>query len=241
MDLTLCYPRLRVAYRPAENPVLRVAESSSPFVNTDPVNTGQVALHAHHFSLVPDRLFDPEARIAYLTHLGMDEGTPVGVVAIPEWQAQLIYSQEHTSLLNGDAQPTSLWRGLLAQAQRHATGDQETALFLHYTPGQIYMVAVQETALQFFNTHPVEESTDVLYFMLAALEQWGQSPRTTPIRVSGQVVEGSPLLQLLEEYLGEVGFVIPDVAPQFGPEVQAHPSQYADLVSFVTCESSAEV
>lgn len=201
----------------------------------------RLALHSRHFTLIPSDYYDASAGRSYLTQLGMNADTDFAVNAIPEWKAHLLFSLEGFPRQAERPQHIwSIWRGLLFAAHQLGQLDPEPSLFMHVTPGQIYLVAFEGDQLQFFNTFPVRDIHDHLYFLLHGLEQWGKSPVHTPVHISGHLTEDSPLYKLLEGYVGELSIIQKDIYANSSSADSYFSPQFFDLCSFVACVSSVE-
>ncbi len=241
MSVILQYPFGRCTSEPFQDePVWSVVSDLSE-EDFREGNTLQLALHSRHFTLIPSDYYDAAAGLSYLTQLGMNPATPFSVNPVPEWNAYLLYSLEgyprHSSLPN---QTWSIWRGLLFAAHQLAQLDQNPGVYLHVTPGQIYMVAFEGDKLQFFNTFPVRDIHDHLYFLLHGLEQWGKSPVHTRVQISGHLTVDSPLYKLLEGFIGNISLIREDIFNESGDSQPILNAQFFDLRSFVTCVSSVE-
>jgi hypothetical protein len=238
MRLLLDYPKVRIDYRSGFAPVQSVrttAEPDSPFRDSQPVCR---AFHCRHFTLVPDHLYDPGFRQEYLLQLGMAADTRAGTWSVPEWGCQLVGSLEEAGNTVTD-QAMPLWRVFLRHAHllREDTGQEQ--LWGHYSEGSLYLCGIGMQGLQFFNQFAVREPSDVLYFLLQALDQWRKAPATFPVRLSGSFLMDSPLYQLLEQYQGNLD-TVQDPGPRLPGLEGTPPHQYPDLRSFALCVSSAE-
>lgn len=206
----------------------------------EPANT-LIAVHSRHFTLIPDSYFDPEDTTAYLRQLGMPAQVGLAVNAIPEWQANLVFSLERLPEKPGNTeQILSLWRGLLFAAHVLSVQEKSPGLLVHITPGQVYLLGFEENDLQFFNSFPTRDIHDLLFFMLHGLDQWGKSPVHLPVFLSGHFTIDSPLFELIQGYFGTIRIVSPEVFRDLPETCGSVGHQFFDLCSFVMCESSAE-
>lgn len=222
------------------NPVwTSVADISDLELNDHP--TLQVGVHSKHFALIPAEYFEVDAAVSYLIQLGMSPNTPFAVNAIPEWKAHLVFSLERMPGTSTDSGLRwSTWRGLLYAGHTLAQQEANAGMFVHVTPGQIYLVGFDGESLQFFNTFPTRDIHDLLYFMLHGLDQWGKSPIHLPVHISGHFTIDSPLFKLLEGYFGNLQLVSADIFDGISASLAATGHQFFDLCSFVACVSSAE-
>lgn len=222
------------------NPVwTSIADVSDLELNENP--TLQVGLHSKHFALIPAEYFEVDAAVSYLVQLGMSPNTPFAVNAIPEWKAHLVFSLERRPDISTDSGLVwSIWRGLLYAGHALAQQDANAGMFVHVTPGQIYLIGFEGEVLQFFNTFPTRDVHDLLYFMLHGLDQWGKSPIHIPVYASGHFTTDSPLFKLLEGYFGNLHLVSTDLYSGLPKSLTGIGHQFFDLCSFAACVSSAE-
>ncbi len=241
MSVILQYPFGRCTSDRHQKEPLWSAVSDLSDVDITAVPPSLIALHSRHFSLIPADYYDADAGQSYLTQLGMSPETPFAVNPVPEWNGQLVFSLEAWPKHSLPQQKIwSIWRGLFYAADLLSRTDPNPGVYMHVTPGQIYMVAFEGDTLQFFNTFPVRDIHDHLYFLLQGLEQWGKSPIHTPVFISGHLTVDSPLYTLMEGFIGNLSFVPEDLFPDSTtPQPQGN-AQFFDLRSFVACVSSAE-
>jgi len=193
---------------------------------------------ANHFSaLVPKRLYDADHKATYLQYLT----TPAGpweynaddlphfaacqVYAIPgavlSWLQKQFPGSEvlhaSTAFLNG--------------ARSVVNGQQGgRRLFVHVGFGEFRLGLLDETHLYFSNAYTFQTAKDFLYYILAVVDECDLDQETTPILLSGQLIEDSEIYRLLYRYFRKLSFVPCPAKLSRGPKLSALPQHlYADL------------
>lgn len=235
--LHILYPGCHVWLDP-KNGISVLDTTRTPEENVAVPVGGHFAIHARHFTLIPADYYEEESRASYLINLGMLPDTPCTHTYLPMADGYLVYSLEALPIeLKSRRNIHTVWEPLFHLAQQDA--ESSRLLHAHITPRQLYLVAVDAGKIVYFNTFPVQEPMDCLYFVLRAIEDWGQRTQSLTVRLSGHILEGSPMHNLLNQYLGDLSVWSGEVATLSLAEDQpAH--QFADLSSFAACVSSVE-
>jgi len=192
----------------------------------------RVAAVAPPFTLVPERLYNPEEKRTYLQEIAnVSPDKDIRADELREAQARVIYAapQNITSLLQKHWTSGQLFHavtpfvtGLLRLAKTPAA----PVLYLQVYSGWLVAALVEGKNLQFLNTFHYQNAKDFLYFVLLVFDQYKLSPEDTPVSISGQLIEQSEIYPLLRRYIRTVQFLSPPDFLQFGTKWQQQPTYF---------------
>lgn len=184
------------------------------------------------FTLVPERLYNPTEKRAYLqeiTSLSYDKDIRADELSVA--QARVIYTlpQYLTSLVQNQWMGGQLFHaatafvsGLLRRNSTSAT----PVLHLQIYAGWLVAALVEGKNLLFVNTFHYQNAKDFLYFVLLVFDQFKLAPDETPVSISGQLIEQSEIYPLLRRYIRTVQFLPPPDFLQFGTKWQQQPTYF---------------
>ena len=186
--------------------------------------------------IVPDRLYNPDDHLTYLE----------GSARLTEQDAVLAdqVSSLHTYFIYAvESAVESAARGLfpgcrifhlgsaLLEGQRRLTNHKDGAYF-HLLDGHLFASVLQNGTLAFFNAYRYRSAKDFVYYSMLVFEQTGLSPESTPVYLSGQLVEASEIYRLLARYLPLMEFMDTRAIFKFDLENDREIAyQYFDLLS----------
>jgi len=188
-------------------------------------------------AMVPLRLYDAGHKSTYLQYLTKPEGSwEYAADELPHFASSLVYAipsegqawrlkqfpdsevlHATTAFLNGT-------HALLKERQggRH--------LFIHTCFGEVRLALLDETHLYFNNAYFFQTAKDFLYYVLAVVDECELDQETTPILLSGHLIEDSEIYRLLYRYFRKLSFVPSPAQFLPGPQLSASPQHlYTDL------------
>jgi len=188
-------------------------------------------------AMVPKRLYDASHKAAYLQYLTHPEGQwDYAADELPHFEAVQVYAVPAEGLSWCKKQfpgsealhaTTAFLGGARALLNGQPGGRR---LFIHISPGALRLTLLDETHLYFTNSYTFLTAKDFLYYVLAVVDECELDQETTPILLSGQLIEDSEIYRLLFRYFRKLSFVPCPPKLSTGPQVNALPQHlYADL------------
>lgn len=188
-------------------------------------------------SLVPERLYNPDAQQTYLSHL---TELPANFEClndrISQIETQLVYGlpTEKREPIVRRFSPRSeqhLSSGLLNAWSALPLAKNDRVVFSNFREQKILLACFEQGQVKFFNTFSYREAKDALYFVLLAYQQCVWSPAKVPLYISGELTEDSAVYKQLYRFVKTLAFYSDNVpAGSLGPAMQALPAYvYADL------------
>lgn len=188
--------------------------------------------------LVPDRLYDPKERATYLQFsTRLPEKTEVLTDTISAFGIKLVYAaptatDEAVRRLFPGARVFYLGSALMEGQRKMVDSGTGQSLLLHLKDQWVFVSAVEEGHLAFFNAYAYRSAKDFLYYALLACEQSGFKPEQVPVYLSGQLMADSEIYRLLARYFKKQQFLDPGALFSLAPELgKADPYLYFDLLS----------
>jgi hypothetical protein len=178
---------------------------------TMPFGTTRCAFSHPQATLVPRRLFSPDALPTYFELLvksnaewqyGFEELADLGCVLV--WAVE-----PDLTKICGQYFPSENLRHLAApllRAWRAAASASGASIFANLRGQSVQLAVFDRQNLGFYNTFPFLKPSDLLYFVLLAYEQSGLRPLEVPLVVSGPLLEDSEIYRLLHRYVDAVRF-----------------------------------
>lgn len=196
----------------------------------------RLAFAAPQQVIIPERLYNAEDQGTYLqSSARIDEGQVVLTDHIKALQTYLVYAVEE-SLLGSARRLFSGCRvfhlgSALLEGQRRLTDNADAAYF-HLLDGYLLVSVLQNGGLAFFNAYRYRSAKDFVYFAMLVFEQAGLAAESTPVYLSGQLVEASEIYRLLSRYLPVLKFMDTRAIFKFDVEDDREVAyQYFDLLS----------
>ena len=188
-------------------------------------------------AMVPKRLYDAGHKTSYLQYLIAPEGqldyradelthfSACQVYAIPGEGAAWCRKQFPTG--EEIHATTAFLNGARSVAGKQKAGRQ---LFIHTCLGEVRLFVLDEQHLYFSNAYPFQTAKDFLYYVLAVVDECELDQETTPIVLSGKLIEDSEIYRLLYRYFRRLSFASCPSPLSFGPQLSALPQHlFADL------------
>ena len=215
---------------------------NDPLLGASYLNTKIGVVHPV-FSLVPERLFNREEQAAYLDQLSpIQTGDDLRNAPLESIESQLVYTIPEawsqwlkTSFPN--AKVFHQQAGLIEACANIASTRKGFQLFVNVRQGVVQVLLFEKNWLQFSNQFSYQTSTDFVYYVLMVVKQY-QVPISSLITfISGTLIEGSEIYNLLYRYLPEIRRVPVVGLYQFGPIMEAKriKHQYLDLFAMLYC------
>ena len=101
---------------------------------------------------------------------------------------------------------TSLLEGQFIQHPRN----QERKVFLNINAGNFNLLLIDQRGLRFFNTFDYQNTEDIIYYTLFAMEQNQFDVQKDKVIVAGEIEAGSGSHQLLDNYIQHLEFAVSD-------------------------------
>lgn len=189
-------------------------------------------------SIVPRRLYDAANKAAYLQYLSSDKGhRDYFDDALPKFGAHQVYAipADWAAWRNRrfpNSQPLHISSALLNGFSAHAAATLQDgrSLFVHVGMGEVRIALLDANSLYFSNAYTYQAAKDFLYYVLAVFNEFDLDQETTPIWLSGQLVEDSEIYRLLFRYFRKLAFMPCPPALSTGTQLSATPQHfYTDL------------
>lgn len=202
-------------------------------LNLDPIikyrygNT-RIAWAGGKNTLIPNRLFKADEKKSYLQQ----------TVEVAETEQVFSDKISNTGMHNIYSVPTNVSNYLNEQFPSHhlshlstvlietqskiSIQSEEKHLFVHLIDSRAYISAFQHTNLLFFNSFEYKSAKDFIYYLLLIFDQLNLSQETTPVALSGQLVEDAEIYRLLKRYLPQFNFLEPPAFINYGAKMEGH-------------------
>ncbi len=204
----------------------------------------RVVLPAGASVLVPNRLYNENEKETYLREVTASANSN-GVIRhdeINEANVNLVYFVDPELVKTLKKQfPTAHTLNpatpVILGAKQMIDGGNEHSLFVHFTKNEIALSLFQKKNLLFYNSFPYSTAGDVLYFTLLTLNQFTLDPATTPLFLSGQILEDGEIFRMLSRYFGKLQFISEPSFLKFGRRFgEVQPYFFFDLYSLALCK-----
>ena len=127
------------------------------------------------FTLVPSQFFDPAAAREALAEVGgLKEGTEVGHLDIPHYDAVLVYAKDGDSVVD-DAPP------IYALLSRLPDCPEYNMILCAILDERLYLAVAQGKSLLLANSFPVRDFTTAEYFIFLSLNSLQLNPEISTI------------------------------------------------------------
>ncbi|NUO02716.1 MAG: DUF3822 family protein [Saprospiraceae bacterium] len=188
-------------------------------------------------AIVPGRLYQAAHKATYLQYLSAQEGKwEYGADQLPHFNAFHVYGVPGEALSWSRTQfpgSEALHAGTayLAGARALLSGQPGTrCLFVHVGFRELRLSVMDGNQLYFTNVYTFQTAKDFLYYLLAVVDECDLDQETTPVLLSGRLIEDSEIYRLLYRYFRKLSFVSRPSALVPGPKLSAIPQHlYTDL------------
>ncbi|MEL7223222.1 MAG: DUF3822 family protein, partial [Bacteroidota bacterium] len=182
----------------------------------------RVASLGQKFTLVPDRLFNPDERQQYLQDL-TNLTTEEAVIAdlIPELDVVLVYAHNEKRLADWRRNFVAIrfyhvLTPLLKQLAQHASTSGLPTMYAYIRDGYLFVVGLDRNKLQFCNVFVCKAAKDFLYYLLLAYEQCGWKTNKVALKLFGEVVAEAEIYKLFYRYIKDVEFLKDESSVKWG-------------------------
>jgi len=160
-------------------------------------------------TLVPAPLYQPRDNAKYLVLSGtQSEQENVLHFRLHSTEAHLLFcvrkdlNQQALALLN-DVILVHTAGPLIESSMRESLSKPEPSrLYLNVLPGLAELVLVRSNELILYNSYPIHEDPDLVYFVLNAFNQFSLPQENTPVIISGWPEQYAEGMKILDGYAG---------------------------------------
>lgn len=192
-----------------ETVILRQVQLQQPYRT---INVGVFNLTS---TLVPTRLYNEEEKSTYLEKmLPLSGEYEVRTDSLTTAGAEHVYALEDglskvlKSYFSGAEiihSSTALYKGVRRLAQEN----EGKFIFLNVRQEAIQITFFDNGELVFYNAYSYSSSKDFIYYVMLIYDQFGLKPDTTPIHLSGELMEDSEVYHLIYRYIRHLKLVDP--------------------------------
>ncbi|MEM6395608.1 MAG: DUF3822 family protein [Bacteroidota bacterium] len=193
-------------------------------------------------TLVPARLYNPDAQKDYLGHLSelaADFECLADDLKVLETKIVYGYREIAREPIIRRFSPRSehhFASGLLSDWANSPLAKSDRSTFANFRDQRVTVACIEQGQIKFFNIFEYADAKDALYFVLLAYQQCGWSPAKTPLKVSGELTEDSAVYKQLYRFVKQPDFYdFGHSAGLIGPAMQHLPTHiYSDLLTIGT-------
>jgi len=175
----------------------------------------KIALLYPRTTFVPSRLFNENEKGTYLEGLTNqklgekaqeDDSELLGIKVIypPKSAIGTMLAQRFPAAKFYNSLTAFLHGG--AEVTKKGTG---FTVFTHILEDRFFLSLFEKERLLFCNTFNYQTASDVMYFVLLTMEQYGANPETAQLYLSGKIVERSDIYTMLHRYILKIDFLPP--------------------------------
>ncbi len=173
-----------------------------------------IALDSNRFTLIPNRLFKEKDRTLYLNTSGNSEYKKefVGQNKIAFNQSHIIFGwdDELIGLLKNYFPSGRLYHSVTAMLhgwKKQSEIKEGKKVYIHVENTYFTIAFFEESELIFINRFHFKTAADFLYYVLMVFDQFELKPESTPVILSGELVENSEIYKKLYRYIRHIGFI----------------------------------
>jgi hypothetical protein len=205
--------------------------------------TCKIAISSPHFTLVPEKMYDPREHKTYMNNLtSLSAHERLQSDALKQVQMQNVYvvDNEVINLLSNyfpNQQTFHSLSALIQGYQRIAEMQVGHQVFVNLRDGVAQLFFFEGRNLIFTNTFSFRTPQDALYYVLMTYEQFKLNPEQTPLGISGSLTQDGEIYRLFYRYIRHVNFVNAPSYLHFGNQFTGVlPHAYFDLFSLKLCD-----
>jgi len=164
-------------------------------------------------TLVPTRLYDDTAKSTYLEKmLPLSGDYEIRVDSLTKVSAEHVYVLEDrvAKVLKtyfGGAEiihsATALYKGVRRSSQENT----EKCIYLNVRAEALQVTLFEKGELIFYNAFTYTSSKDFIYYVMLIYDQFNLKPDTTPVHLSGELMEDSEMYHLIYRYIRHLKLV----------------------------------
>ncbi len=200
----------------------------------------QIAFVRPHYTIIPNKLYQPANKASYLTPLKANTTIPelYQVNELSSIAAKLIFSLPQAAIEFFESKYTKgtqyynsftpLINGI-AKEMRPLSGKH---IWVNVHANLLQLILFDGQSLIFSNQFPFETEKDFLYYTLLVYSQFKLNPEEIPLHISGQLARDSAIYNHLYRYIRNISFT--PIAPtyQLNNQLLDHPNYFFfDLLS----------
>ena len=166
-------------------------------------------------TLVPTRLYNSEEKSTYFEKmLPLPAEHEIRVDTLTSAGAEHVYVIEDNlskvlkSYFSGATiihSSTAFYKGV----RRHSQENEGKCIFLNVRQEALQITFFDNGELIFYNAFTYSSSKDFIYYVMLVYDQFGLKPDTTPINLSGELMEDSEMYHLIYRYIRHLKLVDP--------------------------------
>lgn len=164
-------------------------------------------------TLVPTRLYDVEEKSTYLEKmLPLSGAYEIRVDSLNSIGAEHVYVVENSiskvlkNYFSGAEiihSVTALYKGV----RQSVKGKSDKCIFLNVRPEALQITLMDNGEFVFYNAFTYTSSKDFIYYVMLVYDQFSLQPDTTPIYLSGELMEDSEMYHLIYRYIRHLKLV----------------------------------
>ena len=181
-----------------------------------------IAVDSYFLTLTPQRLAEPgNDRLFLQQQSPLPDDLYVGHALSPDERLRLSYGYPAATKVWLDQQyggiATQPFAAVLLDGiDRLAATTQR--LYLHVQDQRLHLTFADGTQLIYHNRFPFQTAKDFLYYVLLIYDQFGLSPESVPVYLSGTILPDGELYQLLFRYVRHLHLAAPPEGITFGDD-----------------------
>jgi len=194
-------------------------------------------------ALIPTRLFNPQDRKSLIGHLtDVQDDLLLKYDQLTQLTATNVYGieQPRWEVLSNKFPGARLFHihSALYWGCRKYTGQQGgMQIFVNVRQGYFSLLLFEGSNLLLANRYPYQSAKDFIYFILLIFDQFKLNQESTPIFLSGKLLDQSDIYNMLVRYIRNVQFLKPPAFFQFGQKMtQKKHHFYFDLFYGLLCK-----
>ncbi len=179
-----------------------------------------VFCNAESYTIIPDELFDSSKVPDYFAFLGIQHDTKHSyttetvflkdslskLLIVPlNWQIQFAQSALTNFNILFDI-------GIFVNSIMKRN-DSPDAAYIHVSESFYELVLLKDNIPLIINRFPFSTAKDFCYYIIGSLNLNGLDPYSTPLFVSGEILPGSEIIQLLNRYVDNIRWLAPANIP----------------------------
>ncbi|MEL6391239.1 MAG: DUF3822 family protein [Bacteroidota bacterium] len=191
-------------------------------------------------SLVPERLYNPEAKSTYLKHLTeLPSDFECLADQLPQLDTRLVYGMpvnKRDAIVRRFSPRAEhhISTSLITEWAKTPGAQNDRVVFAHFRDSRVLIACFEQGQIKFFNTFGYQDAKDALYFVILAYRQCVWSPIKIPLYLSGELTEDSAVYRQLYRFVKTLSFYHSSSLQiqAVGPALKSVPSYvFADLLS----------
>lgn len=177
-----------------------------------PYRSVSVGISDHHFSFLPERLYDGQDLSRYFSLLlDEEEGSFQDDILDQPGLRNIFFIKNNLKEALKEQFPTHrlchFSSALISAFYQHSLEMEGPKVYLYVSGHHLYISHFRGHDLVFFNRFTFRSTRDFLYFTLLLYRQFDLKPDQVPVLLSGSLLKDSSIYELLFRYLRKVAFL----------------------------------